>query len=341
MKVQKYAGLRGVVGVATVIAMATLASTARGAPRDFEAQQRADARVLFEQGVRQAEAGEGKAALASFRAAHEKSPNFRVLYNIGQLCARLGDTACAVGAYERYLRESGTEIPSARREAVEQELEALSRTLGTIRVRTSSKGAVLLVDDVTIGKTPLAKPIPVSAGAHVLRLVQGDKVVEERVKVVSGQPTTVTLEVSTSAIALPVVPPAEPPPAEPPATRPEPPPHVPPPAPESRRIPILPWVATGALAAATAVTGVLAASSYASFQRTRDTYPVSADELAAAQGSARDLFLVTSGLGVATVISAGLAMYFTFSSAPSPATGAVQGARVAAGPRGVAFEGTW
>src|SRR4051812_29448297 len=108
--------------------------------------------------------------LASLRASYEKAPQLRVLYSIGQLCARIGDAPCAISAYERYLKSGGSAISAARREAVEQEIEALPRTLGTVRVRTSLNGAAVSVDDIVVGKTPLAKPVVVGVGKHTIKL---------------------------------------------------------------------------------------------------------------------------------------------------------------------------
>ncbi|HEY8075607.1 MAG TPA: hypothetical protein VIF62_15890, partial [Labilithrix sp.] len=114
---------------------------------------RREAKELFDRGIKQAQNGDSNAALASFRAAYAKAPSFRVLYNIGQLCSRIGDAACAVRAYRDYLDEGGTQVPSSRRQQVESEMRSLARTLGTIKVETSVSDADVSVDDVSVGKT--------------------------------------------------------------------------------------------------------------------------------------------------------------------------------------------
>ncbi|HEY8074111.1 MAG TPA: hypothetical protein VIF62_08380, partial [Labilithrix sp.] len=140
--------------------------------------------------------------------------------------------------------------------------------------------------------------------------------------VVAGGTTTVTLDPPQDepVAAAPV----ESKPAPPPPPRDEPP---------AKSTPIVPWIVTGALAAGTAVTGVLAASSYSSFKQKRDSYPISRDDLDSAQGSARDLFVLSCVLGAATLVSAGIAGWMTLSSSGPAKVG------VAIGPTGLSVTG--
>ncbi len=312
-------GGRGVRASCAAVLCAALAVTgsAHAAPSE---DARREAKQLFEQAVKQAESGDSKAALVSFRAAYAKAPSFRVLYNIGQLCGRIGDAACAVRAYKQYLDEGGAQVPAARRQSVEAEVRSLSRTLGTLKVQTSVSDADVAVDDEPVGKTPLA-PVPVNGGAHRVVLTYKDKSVEKGVVVVSGGTTSVTLEPPPADDAAAVAPP----PAEEAKPAPPPPHDEPPPA---KSTPVVPWIVTGALAAGTAVTGVLAATSYSSFKQKRDAYPITRDDLDSAQGSARDLFILTCVFGAATLVSAGVAGWLTLSSSGSAKVG------VAVGPTG-------
>jgi hypothetical protein len=287
-----------------VIAVLLIAANARAE------DPRKEAKALFDQAVKQAENGDSKAALASFRAAYAKAPSFRVLYNIGQLCSRVGDGACAVRSYKQYLDEGGSNVPAARRQSVEAEIRSLSRTVATIRVQSGVTDAEVTIDDQVVGKTPIAAPWIVNGGSHKAVLVKDDKRIEKSVVVVAGGTVTVVLEPSNEEIAT-----APPPVAEEKKEEAAPPPKkevdTPPPA---KGFPVVPWVVTGVLAAGTVVSGILAASAYASFKDKRSSFPVTRDDLDTAQGTARDLFLLTSVLGAATVVSLGVSGYFTLSN---------------------------
>jgi hypothetical protein len=339
-----------VLAVALALGLAaTLAPSARAGDADGASGSSASsgsksaakktAQALFEEALREAKAGDSKAALASFQAAYDAYPNYRVLYNIGQLCARVGDAACAVRAYERYLHDGGGEVPAKRRGALGKDIAALSRTLGRLRVTANVDGADVAIDGAPAGTTPLADPVRVNGGSHDVTLTRGEQTVTQSVDVVAGEDATVALDLPSlapeAARAAPALPDAERAPA--PAStsaRAEP---APP-----RRVPVVPWAITGALAAGTVVTGLLASSAYADFKSKRDSFPITRDDLESSQGSARDLFLVTSVLGAATVVGACVSAYFTFASptgpAPSTKTG-LAGVRVAAGPRGVSVSG--
>jgi hypothetical protein len=303
--------------------------------------RRAEAASLFDQGIRLADRGDARGALASFRGAYDRDPHFRVLYNIGQICARLGDSPCAIDAYRRYLRDGGEAIGADRREAVEQQLEVLVATLGAIQVRSSAKGALVKLDDVDVGRTPLTKPIPTSVGVHSVKLVVGSRTATETVNVAKGRPAVVTIEPPSGDEAPSAAPeettaPLEPGAAEAPAPAPPRAEH----AEAGKKTPLVPWVVTGALVAGTAVSAFFASRAYASLQSKRNAYPVSRDELDGAQASARDLFLVTSGLAAATVVSGALSAYLTFAQSSSPAAG-TPSVRVAVGPRGALVLGSF
>jgi hypothetical protein len=71
------------------LAFVVLAATAATSTPASADDARAAARTFFNQGVKLTEAGDTAGALTAFRAAYEKSPSFRVLYNIAQSCPML------------------------------------------------------------------------------------------------------------------------------------------------------------------------------------------------------------------------------------------------------------
>jgi hypothetical protein len=108
-------------------------------------------------------------ALAEFRKAYSLAPNYRVLYNIGQLCFLMQDNPCAYGAFSSYLAQGGGEIPDKRRQEVQRDLARLQARVAKLRILVDRPGAEVTVDDVAVGTTPLAEPVLVAAGRPRVR----------------------------------------------------------------------------------------------------------------------------------------------------------------------------
>ncbi len=84
------------------------------------------ARVHYARGLDLANRNAYAEALQEFNQAYIVSPEFAVLYNIGQCHVALGHPTEATEALTRYLRDGGERIPPARREAVKAQLELLA-----------------------------------------------------------------------------------------------------------------------------------------------------------------------------------------------------------------------
>lgn len=295
----------------SLLVTASIASSfgARDARADEATESRKkEAQAFFEEGLRLAKGNDPRGALTAFREAYARFPSFRVLYNIGQLCARTGDGGCAVRSYERYLRDGDKEVPAKRRKEVEAEIRQLSRTLGRLTVTTSVTGAEVFVDDEPVGRTPMSDAVALSGGQHKISATAPDLArAEKSVSIVAGQTSSVDLVLEKKEKEKEPV--AETPSASPAA--PEPTTATDKPKGEPAPFPVVPWAVTGGFAAATLVTGLLAANAYGDYKDTRDGFPITRDELDSAHGTARDLFLVTTAFGVATLVSAGVATYFT------------------------------
>lgn len=341
-------------------AMSAISTPAFGAGDEID-ERRMQAQVLYDQGMK-LESSDPKAALRAFRSSYEIHANFRALYNIGRICSRLGDKECAARSFEQYLKDGGAEVPAKRRKEVEGELKILApRSTTSVVIKTSISGAFVKVDGSVVGRTPLPHPIPVSAGKHKIVLVADGNVIEKTVHVAAGSSESVELEAKKEEAApVPAPAPAPAPASAAPETAPAPPPAPAPalapapasaapasaasaepapsrPATGSSGVPVVPWIVAGAFATATGVSAVLTASASSDYETLTGRYPVTRDELDAAHGKGRDLLLLTTVLGAATVVSAGVAGYFTFfrgSSLPREKT-----VGLAVGPNGVNITG--
>lgn len=315
-----------------VVAIFLVASAARAAPTDD--QRRADAKTHFEEGVKAANAGDSKAALAAFRAAYEAYPSIKVQYNIAQSCKALGDNACAVNAYEKYLRES--EAPRPRVQQIEGDLKTLVKSVGRITIKSNIPAADILVDDAPVGRTPTVENFALNPGTHKVAVPFRGKPIEKTVKIEAGATASAQIDA-----------PDEPPPPPIPILRPEPKP-TPKPEPAAltptepegpKKFPVVPWAIAGGLAVGTVVTGVLASSALSDYQDKKEQFPITRDDLDSAQGTARDLFLITGVLGAGTIIAASIALYATFST--GTATPPTKRVGIAMHPTGVTIGGVF
>ncbi|HSU39470.1 MAG TPA: PEGA domain-containing protein [Polyangiaceae bacterium] len=149
----------------------------------------------YQRGLELADRGDYKTALEEFERAYALSPNFAVLYNIGQADVELGRPAKAIDALERYLGEGKTKVPPARRAEVERQLGQLRSSFAELGVTTTPPGARITVDGAEVGATPLAKPLMLTAGSHVVAASRPGAETETRVVVVNeGQKTELSLE---------------------------------------------------------------------------------------------------------------------------------------------------
>lgn len=195
-------------------------------------------------------------ALTEFRKAYELAPNYRVFYNIGQVCYQMHDYVCAHQSRARYLADGGGEIPAARRQAVEHELIELQERIGYLNLQIDLPGAEVSVDDVLVGTAPLAHPIAVSAGRHRATVIAAGRAPFTRTVDVAGRDTA-QLVVRLVAVVTPEAPaPAPPAPAS--ASAPAQHPTV---VARGRSMTAYSWLgygAGGAMLASAAVTGIIA-----------------------------------------------------------------------------------
>jgi hypothetical protein len=126
----------------------------------------AEASQHFERGIALAKQKAYPEAIVEFNQAYQKSPHFSVMYNLGQAYVAIDQPVYAVEALRRYLIEGKTEIPASRREQVEATLIAQEQRIATVTLRCDAVGAVVRLDGVEMGRTPLAGPIRLNAGKH-------------------------------------------------------------------------------------------------------------------------------------------------------------------------------
>jgi hypothetical protein len=333
---------------------AALAVTAPSLPsfaqQPTKAQQQ-EAATRFKKGLELFKDGDYQAALIEFRRANELAPNYNVLYNIGQVYFQLQDYPGALNALERYLNEGGNSIPASRRAEVQRDIDKLKARVANLEITSAVPDAEIAIDDVVIGKSPLNKPIMVSAGKHKVTISkQGFTPVTRVVEIASAESQKVHLDPveQKSATPVPVEPPKPPPeqtvtPPNPDANK----PPEPPPPPPQRSVPVAGIVTTSAFTVGAVVMGILALGASSSLQEEVKNPSATRDSLDSAKTKTVAFALVTDVLTGAAVVSAGITLYVGLSGpskkdapAGQPAASAPR-VRVGVTPNGVKILGTF
>ncbi len=279
----------------------------------------AEADARFRRGVELYKETDYGAALTEFRRAYALAPAYQVLYNVAGACYQLRDYACALRAFERYLTDGGAQIAADRRAEVERDIAVLRGRVVTVALSTSVPDVEIAVDDVPVGRTPLAEPLLMSAGRRrIVAAAAGRPAVTRVIDVAGGDRVELSLEIpdahaqqAVSAGPRLVAPSREQPRvAKDRAPR------------RERSVPVLPWIATGALAAGAAVTGVLALGASSDLDTELGAFPGDAPAIERERTRTATLALTADLLAGAAVIAGGVALYLTVAGGPARPGGA-------------------
>lgn len=163
------------------------AAVSSGSDADSRGSPTEQASQRFQRGVNLYRERSFEAALAEFNRAYELAPNFRVLFNIGQVHVERGNFVAGIKAFRQYLNDGGTAIDSARVTEVQTEISRLEGRIANISVTSNVAGAELLVDGEPVGKLPQAH-VPVNAGLRRISLRKdGYEADDVRVMLATGE----------------------------------------------------------------------------------------------------------------------------------------------------------
>lgn len=301
-----------------------------GAPT---AAERDEAQRRYQRGRELYDENDFAAALVEIRRAYELVHSYKLLYDIGQICYQMQDYPCSLRSFTRYLEDGRDEIAAQRKADVQRDLERLKTRVATLRITTTRPGAEILVDDVSQGTTPLPAGVLVSAGRRkVTARIEGAAPLTKVIEVAGGDAMDVTLDVGAGGGAGAAPAATEGAPTASPSVAPSTAPVA-----GERKVPILPWVLTGAFAIGAGVTGGLALSASSDYKAKLDTFGTTRADLDSAGGTMRGLAIASDVFWGATAIAGVTALVLTITAGPSPKTTA----RVSAGPGGVRVEGSF
>jgi hypothetical protein len=245
------------------------------------------ARSHFKLGVDSYRDGDLTTAMIEFKRAYAAAPNYRLLYNLGQVARELRDYPEAERYFRTYLKEGGSEVDTPRKQEVETEIAKVSARIASLVISVNEPDAELFVDDVSVGHAPLADVVRVSAGQRRVSATRQGRRVTRVIDAAGGETLVVELKLEAQPLAVAAAPPS------PPALRDAPPE-------KSHAATIALGVGTGALAVGAGVMAYLAghdATSYRSaLERKTDE-----SELKSLSDGARTKALVTDVLLGATL----------------------------------------
>jgi hypothetical protein len=285
-------------------------TAAHAQAKDPSKDERNEAQERYRRALELFNDGSYDAALLELRRAYELAPSYRILYNIALVNVQLNDYASALGFFERYLTEGGTEIPTARVEEVRKEISRLQTRVASVTIVADVTGAEVSVDDLPVGKTPLDKPVRVNAGRRRVSVAFEGKAPQNRVvEMAGGDKIELKFKLSEPERAVaptPIAPPVAPPPRKPPP---------------ERKVPWIAWGVTGVLGAAAATTGVLALLAHGEQNDAKAEQNVDPNKLDYVDNKVSNFALATDILLGATIVAGGVSLYLTLSAPHGDSSG--------------------
>jgi tetratricopeptide (TPR) repeat protein len=318
--------MRHCVALTLSLALALPSLPASAAGPGAAASSNVDAaRVHFQRGTEFYREGNYDAALAEFAEAQRLAPNYRLLYNIGQVQAERHDYVAAVRTLMDYLAQGGADLPEERRSQVQAELASLKTKISELTVTSNVAGAEVSVDGVQMGLLPLSAPLLVSAGSRRITLTKRGYNPVERTIVLTGEDkATIDVPLLAPVVTAPIK--ATPRGATPP-------PHE-----SSSNVGL--WVsviAAGGFAAGATTFGLMARSKNAELDEQLDKQPLDAARVADLRSGLKLDAALCDGLASASAVSAILAVYFIVSGSRDSEPRDSKRAGLVAQPHGLAL----
>lgn len=145
---------------------------------------KAEARSRFDGGLALFEEGNNAAALAEFQRAYDLIPNPVVLFNIGLVYAAMNRPAEAADALQKVVKEPAGLSP----DIVTRANQTLSQQLGRIAEVTIACNvpATIEVDNVEAARAPLAGPLKIAGGSHIIGAIAAGYTPQRKQLTVAG-----------------------------------------------------------------------------------------------------------------------------------------------------------
>lgn len=169
------------------------------APTEDEINQ---SRTRYEKGMRLYEVEQDiTGGLTELEHAYEIAPNYKYLFNIGQVAHSAHEYVTSLRCWEAYL--AGGDVPADRKETALKEIADLKALVGEVTLTTNVEGATVLVDDSEEGTTPIA-PFLVNIGPRKFTVTKDGKSESKKITISGGAKATVDLPLPTETVVKPI-----------------------------------------------------------------------------------------------------------------------------------------
>jgi hypothetical protein len=160
-----------------------LAQSLQGAAKDAYTA----AAQLFKQ-------GDFQGAEVKYTEAYDLSKDPRLVFDMAVCEKELHHYARMGVLLRRFEQEGGSDLSDEDRRKTDDALAALPKYVGTVTVSVDTTGAAVTVDGESTGATPLAAPLSLDPGKHVVVVRKdGYEAVERPISVSAGAATTLTI----------------------------------------------------------------------------------------------------------------------------------------------------
>jgi PEGA domain len=179
-----------IVSITSACAVAPRLAMAQPSPTD---DVKNDARDRFDRGLRLFNEGDNAGALAEFKRAYDLIPNPVVLFNIGLVYAAMGKAVEAVEVLDRVVADPGS-LSADRLDRARQTRDEQNKRIAQLVV-TTDVAATVEVDGVEVTKTPLAQPLRITGGVHVIgAIASGYAPSRKELTIAAGEKTDLHLD---------------------------------------------------------------------------------------------------------------------------------------------------
>jgi hypothetical protein len=184
---------RSLLRLVAIAAMATPCLAHAQAPASRPSS--VEARERFERGLHLFDAGEDAGALAEFKRAYDLSASVVALYNMGLVYAQMGRAVEATEVLDRVLAAAPGSLSPERLTLARRRRDEQAARVAQVALSASVDGAAIEVDGVEVAKSPLAGPLHVTSGAHVIGAVaSGFEPSRKAITIAGGETQSLRLE---------------------------------------------------------------------------------------------------------------------------------------------------
>jgi len=166
------------------------------------ADAKGDAQKRFRNGKELMKMEDFSGAAAELEQSVAIYPTKNGLFNLANCYKALHRYGDALATYARLQAEFKDKLDREMVGVISEDVEQIRGLVGELEVRVNHPGADVYVDDQSVGKSPLDKPLYLGPGEHTVKAsLENYQTAQERVQIVSGDKNAVTLSLQTAQAA--------------------------------------------------------------------------------------------------------------------------------------------